>query len=301
MTYITCNLKGGLGNQLFQIACGLSLAKKHNCNFVIDKAHIGDRGQGSHPEKYYQNIFERIIVYDSTYKSENTFYYKEQGFAWQNLDPIISDSIKKWGQKIVLNGFFQSEKYFSEFGFYIYDTFTPPEGLREWIKKETNLFLRFPELDPYKVGLVTTRCLVGVRRGDYLKDTSNIQYHNPCGLDYYKKAFEVVPVDIYYLISDDIDWCKKEFAKEFPTKRFVFLEESDDLITFCFARLFQNYICANSSFHWWASYLSYYNRKGLGESLEETMMGKVVCPKKHFGPSGPQDYADYFRKDMILL
>ena len=112
---------------------------------------------------------------------------------------------------------------------------------------------------------------------------------------FYKKAFDMVPVDIYYVISDDIDWCKKEFAKEFPTKRFVFLEESDDLITFCFARLFRNYICANSSFHWWASYLSYYNRKGLGEDV------KVVCPKKHFGPSGPQDYADYFRKDMILL
>jgi hypothetical protein len=290
MTFITSNLKGGIGNQLFQIACGISLAKKHNCNFVIDKAHIGNRGQGSHPEKYYDNLFERIMVYDSTYTSENTFYYKEQEFAWQNLDPVVSDALQKWSQKIVLEGYFQSEKYFSEFGSYIYDVFTPPEGLREWVKKETNLFLRFPELDPYKVGLVTSRCLVGVRRGDYLALNS---YYTICDLNYYKKAFEVVPVDIYYVISDDIDWCKKEFVKEFPTKRFVFLEESDDLITFSFARLFRNYICANSSFHWWASYLSYY--KGLGEDV------KVVCPKKHFGPSGPQDYADYFRKDMILL
>ena len=260
---------------------------------MIDKAHIGDRGQGSHPEKYYNNLFERIMLYDSTYTPVNTFYYKEQGFAWQNLDLVVSDSIKKWGQKIVLEGYFQSEKYFSEFGSYIYDVFTPPEGLREWVKKHTNLFLRFPELDPYKVGLVTSRCLVGVRRGDYLKPNLMNSYYTICGLDYYQKAFEVVPVDIYYVISDDIDWCKKEFAKEFPGLRFVFLEESDDLVTFCFARLFRNYICANSSFHWWASYLSYY--KGLGEDV------KVVCPKKHFGPSGPQDYADYFRKDMILL
>ena len=223
----------------------------------------------------------------------NTFYYKEKGFAWQNLDLIVSDALQKWGQKIVLDGYFQSDKYFSHLGSYIYDTFTPSEGLIETIKKETDLFLRFPELDPGKVGLVTTRCLVGVRRGDYIKNENNISFHNPCGLDYYKKAFDILPANVYYVISDDIDWCKKEFVKEFPEKSFVFLEEPDDLVTFYFARLFRNYICANSSFHWWASYLSYY--KGLGEEV------KVVCPKKHFGPTGPKEYQDYFRKEMILV
>lgn len=289
---ISSVLKGGLGNQLFQIACGLAIAKKCHCNFVIDTSLIGERGQGSHPEKYYTNLFQKIMVSDLSKLQLNTFYYKEMGFAWQNLVPIVSDALQKWGQKIVLEGYFQSDKYFSEFGSYIYDAFTPEIGLLETIRKDTNLFLRFPELDPVKVGLVTSRCLVGVRRGDYLKDSWNVSFHNPCGLDYYKKAFDLVDVHVYYVISDDIDWCKKEFPREFPTKSFVFLEEPDDLVTFYFARLFKNYICANSSFHWWASYLSYYR------GLEDI---KVICPKTHFGPNGPQDYQDYFRKDMILL
>lgn len=295
MTYITVVLKGGLGNQLFQVACGLAISKKYNCNFAIDKHHIQGRGQGNHPEKYYTNIFQRIIIHDSSQSQISTFQYYENGFAWQDICLHIQDYILKQIPKIVLHGYFQSDKYFLNFGRYIYDAFTPPQGLVETIRRDTTLFLRFPELDPSKIDIVASRCLIGVRRGDYLINTHMRQYYYPCGFHYYASAINTICADIYYVISDDISWCKTEFPKEFPEKRFVFLQESDDLVTFYFARLFRNYICANSSFHWWASYLSYYR------DFDSDNDCKVVCPKTLFGPNGPLDYTDYFRNNMILL
>ena len=49
---------------------------------------------------------------------------------------------------------------------------------------------------------------IGIRRGDYVK-LGNIV----CGMEYYKKSINLMnkKIDrpIYYIFSDDIEWCKK--------------------------------------------------------------------------------------------
>lgn len=301
---VTVILKGGLGNQLFQLACGLATAKRNNVGFVLEDSESHTMGQGSHPRKYYKNIFSRILVRDPL--DHGVIYrHTETTFSWQKeLNNFVSEILAGDGHcgdgKFVLEGYFQTAKYFDGLEDYIYDAFTPMEGLVQVIARDTDIFLRYPELHPGKVGIVDKYCLLGVRRGDYMKDSWNIEFHNPCGIEYYRKAIAHMNADVYYVISDDIVWCKEEFCKEFPDEHFEFLKESDDLVTFYFARLFRHYICANSSFHWWASYLSYY-KKRVSDRVEGSDGLVVICPKEHFGIHGPQDYQDYFRDGMILL
>ena len=64
---ITVNLKGGLGNQLFQILAGVNYAKKHNKDFFIDYSNQFHASQGNHPNEYKSNLFEAIFLYCSTF------------------------------------------------------------------------------------------------------------------------------------------------------------------------------------------------------------------------------------------
>ena len=288
MSFITCKLMGGLGNQLFQIATAAAYALEHGIDFfIIENDADFIAGQGSRPEKYYSTIYEKIPKKPLP-SDKRILYYNEPDFPYINFSNMV-ESAKKNDISLVIKGYFQSESYFEKYGPLIKYLFTPTMGLETTIRQKTDIFERFPELDPMAEKDNKKRCFLGVRRGDYVKNENMIQVHNPASIDYYKKAMQTMNAHIYYVISDDIAWCKANLPQLNVQAQFVFFEESDDLITFYFARLFQNYICANSSFHWWASYLSIHSNP------------TVVVPKEHFGPEGPKDYQDYFRKDMIRL
>jgi glycosyltransferase involved in cell wall biosynthesis len=255
-------------------------------------------GQGNHPRKYYDNIyakipkkrmmdFQRIRALPCDTQSGGHcrwLTYKEVGFPYRDLSSVVASCIKN-DVGLELNGFFQSERYFASMSAGIKELFTPVGGLISTVRTTTDLFNRFPELDPETPSDGLKRCFLGVRRGDYCKNTEMISYHNPCSLDYYKRSMDHMKADIYYVMSDDISWCRENFQGP----QFRFLDEPDDLISFYFARLFSNYICANSSFHWWGSYLS----------LNPAPI--VIVPAEHFGPTATQDYKDYFRAEMIRI
>jgi hypothetical protein len=293
--HIICKLKGGLGNQLFQIATAVGTGL--DFTLITDDPSF-HAGQGSHPRKYYDNLYAKIpkktkIEFQSIRPLPcntqadnqcNWMRYNEAEFAYHNLSNIVARCIKD-NIGIQLNGYFQSERYFANMSAAIKELFTPLGGLISTVRSTTDLFIRFPELDPEIPSDCLKRCFLGVRRGDYCKSSEMINYYNPCSLDYYRRAMDNMKADIYYVMSDDISWCRENFQGQ----RFRFLDEHDDLISFYFARLFSNYICANSSFHWWASYLS----------LDPAP--KVIVPAEHFGTTGPQDYQDYFRSDMIRI
>ena len=279
---------GGLGNQLFQIATAAAHALEHGMDFfIIENDADFFAGQGSRPEKYYANIYEKIAKKPLP-TDKKIMPYNERGFSYKDFNNLAA-SCKKHDMGLLIKGYFQSERYFEKHAALIKYLFTPTMGLENIIRQKTTIFQRFPELDPMSDKDGKKRCFLGVRRGDYVKNETMIQVHNPASLDYYKKAIQIMNADSYYVISDDIQWCKTHIPPLCPEAQFHFFEEADDLTTFYFARLFENYICANSSFHWWASYLSIHSKP------------TVIVPKEHFGPAGSQDYQDYFRTDMIRI
>ena len=58
---ITVQLKGGIGNQLYQIAAIYSHAKEHNLKFVLNYELEFGAMQGLHP-KTYKNRLKKILT-----------------------------------------------------------------------------------------------------------------------------------------------------------------------------------------------------------------------------------------------
>ena len=115
---------------------------------------------------------------------------------------------------------------------------------------------------------------IHIRRGDYLKAQ---QFHVALwSTDYYKKAVELFP-DAQFKVfckdnqdptldAADQEWCK-EFMNNLAPERYVMHQhtaETDDMNAMASC---QGIIMANSTFSWWAAYLS---------------NAKVVCPSEWF-------------------
>lgn len=219
---------GWLGNQMFQYAATFATSKKLgvDCGFPENEPNLFD-------------IFDLTAFRN---KTSTRYIYQEPTFEYAPIPERDG---------LTLFGYFQSEKYFSDY--------------REDIRKEFTLKNpKFPD------GLEEEHIALHVRRGDYL-NLQNI--HPTCSLDYYEKALKELPDLPVYIFSDDIEWCKENFKGDkykFSEQNFM---EDFELMTKC-----SYHIIANSSFSWWAAWLS--------DSK------KVIAPATWFGPDGPGSAED---------
>ena len=159
-----------------------------------------------------------------------------------------------------VEGFFQSEKNFTEVALDIRKEFT--------LKKE---FESKSFLAEKSIIDLTRSVSVHIRRGDYANNKTTNTYFGTCSKDYYLVAMghirSKVSSPIFYFFSDDIEWTKKEFGE---SENFIFiskpeLEDYEELILM--SKCAHN-ILANSSFSWWAAWLNANPHKA------------VVAPKK---------------------
>lgn len=99
-----------------------------------------------------------------------------------------------------------------------------------------------------------------VRRGDYL---GNSFYEDLTKTDYYERAIEEFPMGTRFLVfcadrqagsddKSDMEWCKERFKG----KQFEFYQGSNELDDFNMMAGCQAHIIANSSFSWWAAFIS---------------------------------------------
>ena len=270
---VTGMLLGGLGNQMFVVATGYGLAKRLGTNFYIVKEEFAGCLQGNHPRKYYDTIFSAVEKY--TTHVENLVEHKEKSWTHYSIDQYLTNK----SQSVRLNGYFQSEKHFAGLKAEIKRLFLPTDGAMAYLKKHTDLAEKYPELFTDH-----NYCFIGVRRGDYLRFA---HIHNPCGMTYYRAAMSACPASKYYIASDDITWCKKNFIGP----QFEFLDIEDDAHLMYLGSLFPKYIISNSTFHWWISYLSCFESP------------QVIAPDKWiFGPTASRaSYDSIYREDMTVL
>lgn len=108
---------------------------------------------------------------------------------------------------------------------------------------------------------------IHVRRGDYV---GNDFYVDLFKNGYYERAMAEFPDDKFMVFSDDISWCKRQsiFRNcEFSTN----CDEVEDMNKMMACK---GHIIANSSYSWWAAYLS-------GK--------KTIAPKDWYTLSSPND------------
>lgn len=298
MIYV--NLKGGLGNQMFEYAFALSLKERLKDEVCIDMSGISNKTHNIYSLNHF-NIGEvKTVEYSALPRSKriclriiNSILCRVNNSfgprARYNIEKKYQKIFNKFGIYICVDGYvetfktkskikyadgyFQSEKYFNNIGEKIKQVFTVKDEMLDTNKKIYN-----------KIKKSNSVC-VHIRRGDY----TQISNHLVCTIDYYKKAMDVINKKVsnaeFFIFSDDIPWVKENIDFKYKVN---FVEGNNPnyeelrLMYSC-----KHFIISNSSFSWWAQYLSTNNDK------------VVVAPSKWF--NNPDQRSDIMQENWIKI
>lgn len=204
---------GRMGNFLFQVAAAMGYAWRHNLEFSIPSS---TRDKASNP------IYLQHLVNPKWDPRTPAHQIREHTHGYQEL-PFK----EHWRTRnIVLDGYWQSEKYFLEFRDRVLEAFHYP-----W---------------QHVPGTVS----VHVRRTDYIRLT---QKHPPVGKEWYDMCMSQFPGAEFRFFSDDIRWCRMNWGMREDCKFSEGRTEEQDLvsITCC-----EHHISSASTFSWWGAWLN---------------------------------------------
>lgn len=256
--YVSVVLDGQLGNQLFQIAAAYAYSLDHNLPIHIpDFLRNPNYGIMYNAKKLFLNKLSSGPIF-----LEPKILWKEPNYHYNQ----IPDS-----SRILLRGYFSSEKYFLHRRKEILELFEMPQEMR------LKLIQKYPFL-------VSKELVVGVQIRDYRPEIPTGEFHPTYGRDYYEKAVKYFPSNAIFLVSSN----HREFARECfegLAENVIFLNESDHIEEFFALTLCKSFIISNSSFGWWASWLS--------QEVEK----KIVVPQPWF--SQPLNN-EYMIQDLLL-
>lgn len=276
---IIVNIIGGLGNQMFQYATGLSLAMSKNTSLKLDTSGFDKYDLHNYSldnfaissvkatklEIFLLKLRKIILLKDSEF-IESKFNFNEDLFDQEN--------------PVYLRGYWQSEKYF--------------KSIRDKLVIE---FLPKNPISSYSQGILekirSSNCSISlhVRRGDYLL-TQNQKIHGVCSLKYYESAITFMEKSFehptFFVFSDDIEWAKNNLIFNSSV---VWVDGNDSSRNFEDIYLMSccmHNVIANSSFSWWGAWLNSNANK------------KVIAPKAWF-QTPKHDISDLYCSNWILL
>jgi hypothetical protein len=229
---VTCKLYGGLGNQLFMMAATIGYASRFNMEYRIPKLV-----ENPHYPNQQPYIFPGVVYTDTPLDLP---LYKEPAYHFQEIPKM---------DNLCLDGYFQTEKYFSNCRPRILQAFGFPYEMNK--------------------GVVA----IHVRRGDYLRLPD---YHPSVTLEYITNGihqFLMAGYTRFKVFSDDIAWCKQAIGGHYTagTPSFEYSEGKSEIQDLTEASQCMHIIGSNSTFSWWAHYLNQYEQK------------HAIFPKTWFG------------------
>ncbi|MBQ6589064.1 MAG: alpha-1,2-fucosyltransferase [Butyrivibrio sp.] len=257
---IIIQLKGGMGNQMFQYALYRQL-KKLGREVKIDDVNgfIGDELRVPVLQRFgieYDKATREEVVKITDSKMDifsrirrkltgrKTFRIDEESGIF---DPRILEV-----EDAYLVGYWQSDKYFADEDV--------ERELREAFEKRPQDIMQ--DSVSWTI-LQQIECCESVslhiRRTDYV-DAEHIHIHNICTEKYYKSAIDEVrnkyPSAVFFIFTDDKEWCRQHFRG--PNFFVVDLDEdaNTDLAEMTLMSRCKHHIMANSSFSWWATWLN---------------------------------------------
>jgi hypothetical protein len=244
-------IHGGLGNQMFQIASGMGIAKKNKMNYCIINSSNESKHHFTHTNDnnfFIKSVFKTFPSINSEYINiKNTKCYKENTeYSFIHNDIILDEDT-------FLDGYFQNPNYFLKYKDTIIEKFIS-NSIYEHIE---NIIIG--EDAEFKQQLKDSY-FIHVRRGDYV----NNQFHELDYDSYYKKAISYIldkEKDAhFFIISDDIEYCQTYSIFDNINKSFFDpgMEHNSNVLSSLYLMSFchKGGICCNSSFSWWGSYLN---------------------------------------------
>ena len=265
MIYI--NLKGGLGNMFFQIAAAKSISIDNHteCSFPNLDSHLHYLNSDTtyNPSLNYSGEYMDLLINLEVIPTTTNNVVKYP-FNFVQLPPFDTD--------VIIDGFFQSEKYFVHNRQSIIDFIKPTSKIINIINEKYSDIVN---------GNTTS---IHIRRGDFI----NYPNHHPVqSLEYYNKGMELLKdkTETFVVFSDDIEWCKSNLKGD----NIVYIDNEKDYIEIYLMSLCDNNIISNSSFSWWGAWLNENNNK------------VVVGPNKWFGSAINHDTSDILPESWIKI
>lgn len=258
---ITCDMQGGLGNVMFQVATAYALAKRNNgeCYFDLSQDIKCITPHFNNLSQYKPNVFHKLPDCKIT---NHINHYSEPYF---HFNPI------PYSDDLFIHGYFQSHLYFDDMRDKIQSLFELPEDIKI-------------ELDS-KYSWDFSKCIsFHIRRGDYVK-LQNV--HRLLDYkSYLQNCKKFLPNKTILIFSDDIEWAEKTFNEQ----NIVVKKESDtDWADMYYMSCCEHNIIANSTFSWWSAYLNNNPNK------------KVLYPSKWFAENSPHNIKDLYPQDWQVI
>ena len=251
---IIVQLKGGLGNQLFQYAAARRLSLMLGVPLKLDISGYKWRSQRTYE-------LDQFCIEAGIAKTWEVLLWRVPDFLTRITRPLgllprlVMEKSFEFDSAILhiqdgryLEGYWQSYRYCAD---------VAPQIRRE-------LAVRTPPPDADRTLLERMRecesvCL-HVRRGDYASNLAALQYHGLCTPEYYRTAVEGLAAQLHapelFVFSDDMPWVKQHLRFELPT---TYVEHHGvdsaplelQLMAGC-----RHFVIANSSLSWWAAWLT---------------------------------------------
>lgn len=245
---IVSNLNGGLGNQMFQFAIGYKMSKLLNTELVLDISALKTdtlRHFALKPFGISNKVFEKQPEDLSVLSRIVLKVPKHWKIVREQKEFQFDESILKAKGNIKLYGYWQCPNYFNDIRPMLLNVFSvnqPTEEFKALQNKLTNI----------------NSASIHVRRGDYVTIESTNKIHGTCSMDYYQRAMQLMKEKVgedvqFFVFSDDIEWCKKEFSQYKNTTIMNSISDCEDMLLMSSCK---NNIIANSSYSWWGAWLN---------------------------------------------
>jgi Glycosyl transferase family 11 len=265
---ITVQLSGGMGNQMFQYAAALALARLRNTEVSFDLSILKEH-QGFALSCF--NIVPRVsldrdlpirvrpaippILRKLKSVGERSIPIMKQTVFLEAETYSFDPAFLRCGSTCYLSGYFQHYSYFKHAEKDIRAAFTFNGDISRRTSEMLNHMAKFHTIS------------VHVRRGDYVRNAEYQSFFGVCGIDYYIKSCELLARmssnTFWLFISDDPQWVLSKLVAEL-LRREIISEYAvvdwnnghrvfEDLILMCGAR---DHIISNSTFAWWGAWLN---------------------------------------------
>ena len=240
-------LRGGLGNQLFQIANGIMTAEKFNFDIVFHDVDVRrnprDRKGAASLDFPFHNLTDKVYVYrcgrwmQIPLRIMMSRYFKSKLTTNLDIDQLSLNQKNTFG---ILQGYLQNLNFRASFA---------DDAISRVIQGPV----------PYNKGI--SRIAMHLRAGDSLQ-------HPGMSLSkaFYENALSLVaenPGSIVDVFSDDIHFAQ-DFCQQLTSFQFNFLEQKVSLsATELLWRLssYEKIISSKSTLSWWACFLASSTRK----------------------------------------
>lgn len=294
MRCLITQLLGGMGNQMFQYAAARRLAIEQGLRLLVDTSILEDHSPGRHEVNRHYGLDAFALRVERVSSAQRWFFnalglplpvkiasrllrpfsarhiYRERTFSF---DACL---VKNRPPPRYIHGLWQSYKYFDTVASDIAAEFSFRKPLLD-SARELRELLRRPNA-----------VCVNVRRTDYINGSSAATM-GFVGVDYYRKADRIMrktlsEEPLYFIFSDDLEWCRRELAWLRESPVFVEYEQVGKNFSQYLQLMTQagNFIIPNSTFGWWAAWLAKSPRKFVVAPqrwfVDESVNTNDLCP-----------------------